>query len=210
MELKNLLDKQSWSESEFDYSTEHINDLLRPRAESTIQKLFRYHKQYIILNSVLTLASMALFFVEPRAEMLIPLGLIGGTMVFIILSMVYQMSKIKKPDLDQDLRQVLKETVEYNKMIFKSQYDYFPILMTTSFAGGFFLSTILSGWDFERFANEPIRLIVFGILTVGFYFLSKTRRFRRFNRSMNPRYNKIKNALEEQLAYLESGSENND
>ena len=148
------------------------------------------------------ISTLGLYFFQPVPDILFPIGLIGSCFLFIIVTVAWQLLALPKPDLSLDLKSVIENTLNYNAKINRRQCQYTSVIISASFVGGFLLGLILQGWTLLRIISNPILVVVMVLLTVLSFYWTKGKAFRKFNRSLNPRYQQIKSHLEEQLTAL--------
>ena len=197
MELKSLLDNQNWSE----VKRPDLN--LTSPARSELGRLKRHYIRSVLICSLLLIFSLGIYFTDPRIEMLIPAILITSSFIFTVYQAVKQYTGYIHIDKDQELKVVINEVLKADREVNRSVRKAARIIYINSFIGGFLLGLFLSGWTFQTMLDKPLIFPVLIILTAGFYFFTKSKRFSQFYRIFNSGYGKTRKRLEEQLRLLE-------
>jgi len=202
MELKNLLDKHNWSDSDLSYEADVIEQEMRQQVSAKIALLFTNYKRSIVLNLLFLLATIVLYVVYPSLDMLVPVGIIGSCFLFLIVTTLYQLWTDNKPDQSQDMKTVLEETLAYDKRMYNMQCRFFSWIFTASALGGMLLGMIVKGWTLQRIVHTTPVVLFIMAFTIGIYALSKSTSFRKFNRRLNPTYHHTKKFIQQQLHTL--------
>lgn len=204
MGLKILLDQNNWEDSSLDYSFNALDSSLRESVESSIGDLFKHYYKSIILNTILLLVTVSIYFFRPSNDVLVPVLIIGGVFGFLAFSVIWQLLFLKKPDMSASLHSVIQQILEYNKRINIRLCNYTSLIVSTSFAGGFLLGLVLQGWSLEKIFYHPVLMPIYLILTVGIHLLARKQVMNNWSRVLNPKYHKTKEFLEAQLNTLET------
>ena len=202
MELKSLLQNSHWEDSEIDFSKMAISKNTDVRVSRDIKVLVNNNYKAILLNFLFLSITIYVYLQNQSISFLIPSILIASCFLFLAINVMTGAKSLNKIDYSTSMRQVLTEVLESTKTMHKRQCRYHSVLMTASFLGGFFLGLAYQGWTVETTIEKPVIFMVVGPLTFGFYYFSKSKYFKSFNRSLNPGYVRAKMYLEEQLRLL--------
>lgn len=201
MELINLLDQNEWDESE-SFSDKDIQNAMRQNVSDHIKKLYRTYYRGLLLNLAFLVLFLIIYLLNPTVEFLVPVILISSCFAFIVLNLSVKLINRESVDPTCSLKTVLLDSLEFNKKVYKTQCKYNSIILTVSFMGGFLLGLAFQGWTLEKYVDKPVIIPVFLILTIGFYFLTKTQSFKMLNRKLSPNYIRSRDYLEEQLELI--------
>lgn len=199
MELQTLLDK---SISDLSVTNVDLERAIRPGGVLAVRTLYGTYVKGLILNGVLLASTIILYLFNPSIEYLIPMLLIGSAFAYLTIDTGIKLYQNPQPDLNQDIRTVLERSLEINKKILLNQCNHLSVLTTMSFVGGLFLGLANRGRTIDALLQKPIILLVLLILTIGFYFVTRTTSFKSLNKKINPQYYNSLSVIKEQLYML--------
>ena len=202
MELKTLLENSGWEKSEESFSPKMISRNTEKTISKNMRVLFVNNYKALALNVFFLSITLYVYLRNPTIDFLIPSILVASCFLFLTISVWGGIVRNSQIDRSQPIAIVLSEVLERNKMMYQQQCKYHSILITQSFLGGFFLGLAFQGWTLKEAAEKPVIFAIVVPLTVGCYYLTKTKSFQAFNRSLNPSYFRAKASLESQLAFL--------
>lgn len=170
----------------------------------SIAAMLRQYRRSMLLNAFFLLLTAGIYLYTPKPDLLLPIGLIVSCFIYLLVH-VYRAARstAKQADLGQDVKTAILETVAINRKLHAQMCGVNNWILTGSFASGFLLGMLMGDWTLSKFAEKPIAVVVWIILTIGFHFYTRTPSFQKFQRSLNPAYYRAKKHLEEQLAALE-------
>ncbi|MDC7996518.1 hypothetical protein [Gilvibacter sediminis] len=202
MDLKTLLDNASWDSSELSYTSSSLKADIRKKTEAPMLRVLGNSKRAIILNCIFFVAFIVVYFMVPNTITLLAVGLVVLCYLSMISSLVYARSTLKAPNLNQDIKGALQDIIRYDAAINAFQCNYFSWIITTAYAGGFLLGLGIKGRTLSELIEKWPLLIFWVVGGIAIFYLSKTKGFRRFNRSMNPSYFNSKDIIKTQLQLL--------
>jgi len=137
MELIDLLNKHDWEKSNLPYDREELAREIRPRVLSSVHRIFRHYYLSLGLNGFFLLATLGLYAIRPIPDMLLPIGIIASVFGFLFLSVLQQLVAKRRIDTQNSTRQVIKDTLSYNRKINERACQYHSLIFTASAIGGF-------------------------------------------------------------------------
>lgn len=200
MELKSLLDSQNWGQGTTDATV--MSQAMKRKINMGLKKLGTHYRRAILINVVFLAATLSIYAFLPVYDVLVPTGIVLGCSSITSYYAVWQYRNFHEIDKDQGLKLVLEKTLKSDIAINRKIQRISSVIFTCSFLGGFFLGAIVQGWRFENTLEKPHMPIIGSLLTIGFYFFTKTKSFRSFHRFLNPHYRRNRKFLEEQYFQL--------
>lgn len=204
MDLKTLLDKTNWEQSDFKYTSDELLKDITQKTEKPIQKVLQNAKKSIVLNSIILLGFFIFYVFFQNEITTLAIIIIAGVYLLTIGSLIYGLSTLQKPNLNQNIKKALEDIIRYDEAINQFQCKNFSLIITASFVGGFLLGLGFQGFTIAKLLDKWGVLVILGLGIIGMYYWSKTKSFRSFNRSFNPNYFKSKSFIKQQLEILNS------
>lgn len=204
MDLKTLLNNNNWEQSDLSYANADLLKEIAQKTKKPIQKVLENSKKAIVLNSIILLCFLFFYLFFPNPITTLATLIIAAVYLFTIGSLVYGLSTLEKPNLNQNIKKALEDIIAYDKKMYAFQCNNVSLIITASFIGGFLLGLGFQGFTLEKILDKWEVLVILGLGTIGMYYWSKTKSFRAFNRSFNPTYFKSKSFIKEQLEILNS------
>ena len=203
MELKDLWNKQDWRQTDLAYDVDELNSEIQEDVQNHIKTLIRFYYRSLVLNILFLLLVFSIYLIIPKPDMLLPIAIIFSAFLFLIVKLARQLVKVKQPDANRPLKEVLVQTIDYDRELNKGMCQYNSILLTASFLGGLLLGFFIQGKTIQYLIDKPLVAAFLLMLTIGFYFLSKSKAFQSLNKLLAPKYFKTRKHLEEQLRQLQ-------
>jgi len=203
MELKSLLQNSGWEESEVDIPLESLRDRGVDSVGENIKTLVVGNYKALVLNLVFFSITIYVYFQNPTISFLIPTLLIGSCFLFLILSVWGGIIQHRKVDRSEAVAVLIADVLAVNKEMYQRQCKYHSVLITQCFLGGFLLGLAFQGWTLEKYLEKPEVFIFLIPLTIGFFYLTRTKSFLSIHRTLSPNYFRAKGFLENQLAMLQ-------
>ncbi|SFR34790.1 hypothetical protein SAMN04490243_0887 [Robiginitalea myxolifaciens] len=202
MELKKLLESQNWSDSQLSYDDAELITAIREKTKAPVKRVLANGKRSLWLNGLFFLAFGLIYLLLPNELTLLACLLICGCYLFVFLSVLLALQANPEPRLENNIKQVLEETLAFDETVNRFQCRNFSVILTVAYLGGSFLGLGVQGWNFAKLIEKWPVLIIFGIGTVAVYLFSRTRLFTKANRYFTPHYHNSKKFVKEQLEIL--------
>lgn len=209
MDFKTLLDDAGWENSEFSYDDAALEAEISKKTQRPVARVLNNSKRSLILNGLFFVGFGLIYVIFPRQLVLLPVLLITGCYLVMLISIIYGMVNLPKPNMNQNIKSALQEVLDYDRAINSFQCRFFALIITVAFIGGFILGLGLQGWTYAKLFDKWPVFIVMAVAAVGMYYLANTKALRSFNRKMNPNYFKSKNFIKQQLEHLNNDSDEN-
>lgn len=210
MDFKTLLESAGWEDSELSYDDATLESDIGKRMKRPVEVVLNNSKRSLILNGLFLVGFSLIYLIYPQELVLLPVLLITGCYLVMIISVIYGLARLPKPDMNQNIKRSLLGVLEYDNAINSFQCRFFSLIISVAFVGGFILGLALVGWTFEKLIDKWPVIIFLLIATIGMYYLAETKGFRSFNRKLNPNYFKSKNFIKQQLEILNNDNYENE
>ena len=202
MDLKTLLNDNNWSSSELNFDADSISKEITEKSQKPIQFVLNNAKKSILMNSIFLVAFFIFYLFFTNTITTIAIAIIAAVYLFTILSLVIGLINLEKPNLNQNIKDALKDIIRFDEAINRFQCKNYSLIISTSFIGGFLLGLGTQGYTISKLLDKWGLILFLIVGAVGIFYWSKTKSFKSFNRSFNPNYFKSKAFLKEQLQIL--------
>ncbi|GEM_PF-5162378 len=156
----------------FDFTAEDIKSAIKPN-NSDVVYLIQFHKVALILNLVLAVGFVGIYFFINNTELLFPLTIILCSYVFLVSGIIELLISGRKIPSDLPVLDFLKRHLQLIKKMERRNTSTGPLIFTINFIAGFISGLILNERTFFEVITHPIFMPILVVLSVSFYFIMR-------------------------------------